>query len=208
MSSIAGVVFDLGGVLIDWDPMYLYREVFGGDESRAREFLTQVCTQEWNEMQDAGRTLEDATSERIALFPQWEPQIRAYYGRWIEMVRGRIPGTAAVLRELKALNLRLFALSNWSRETFPLVRHRFEELDLFEEIFLSGHFGCAKPDERFYRAALVRIGLEADRLVFIDDNLRNLDAAGRLGFRTLAFTDAAKLRRDLRALDVPIVPHA
>lgn len=204
MSSIAGVVFDLGGVLIDWDPMYLYRGVFGGDEGRARDFLARVCTQEWNELQDAGRTLEDATTERVALFPQWEPEIRAYYGRWIEMVRGRIPGTAGVLRELKGLGLRLFALSNWSRETFPLVRGRFEELDLFEEIFISGHFGCAKPDERFYRAALDRMGVTPDRLVFVDDNLRNLHAAQQLGFRTLAFRDAGTLRRDLRDLGIPV----
>jgi 2-haloacid dehalogenase len=202
--SVEGVIFDLGGVLVDWDPMRVYRGVFHGDENKAAEFLARICTPEWNELQDAGRALDEATKERVALFPEWEAEIRAFYGRWIEMIGGRIPGTAEVLRELKGLGLPVFALSNWSRETFPLVRSRFEEFDLFDEMFLSGHYGCAKPDARFYRAALQRIGVDAARLVFIDDSASNIAAADKLGFATISFKGAAELRRDLRALGLPV----
>lgn len=203
---VEGVIFDLGGVLVDWDPMRVYRDVFKGDEVRAAEFLAQVCTPEWNERQDAGRPLAEATAERIALFPGWEAEIRAYYGRWIEMIGGSVPGTANILRELKAAGFRLFALSNWSTETFPLVRYRFQEFDLFDEIFLSGHYGCAKPGERFFRAALERINTTPSSLVFIDDNLRNIAAGAKMGLVTIPFTNADALRQDLRDLGLPLQP--
>ncbi|MDE2183017.1 MAG: HAD family phosphatase [Alphaproteobacteria bacterium] len=204
--SVEGVIFDLGGVLIDWDPMRVYRDVFRGDEARAADFLARICTQDWNELQDAGRGLDEATRERIVLFPEFEAEIRAYYGRWVEMIGGPIPGTAGILRELKSLGLRVFALSNWSGETFPKVRHEFPELDLFEEIFLSGDHGCTKPDAKFYRIALGRIGLEAGKLAFIDDNVRNIEGARRLGMKTAVFTTAEALRADLRALGIALAP--
>jgi len=190
----------LGAVVIDWDPKHLYRKVFDGDEAKVEMFLAQICPPNWNERQDGGRPLAAATEERVAAHPEWEREIRAFYGRWIEMVGGPMPGTADVMRELAALGVRLFALSNWSAETFPLVRHRFPELDLFEKIVISGEHGCAKPDERFYRIALEEFGLPAPTLLFIDDNKRNILAAERLGFQSLVFTSAEKLRGDLRAM--------
>jgi len=116
------------------------------------------------------------------------------------MVGGPIPGTADVVRDLAALGVRLFALSNWSAETFPLVRHRFAELDLFEKVVISGEHGCSKPDERYYRIALDVFGLPATKLLFVDDNLRNIHAAERLGFVSLVFKSAKQLRGDLRAM--------
>ena len=199
-TNIQAVIFDLGAVVIDWDPRHLYRKVFDGDEAKVEMFLAQICPSDWNERQDAGRSLAVATEERVAAYPEWEREIRAFYGRWIEMVGGPMPGTADVMRELAALGVRLFALSNWSAETFPLVRHRFPELDLFEKIVISGEHGCAKPDERFYRIALEEFGLPAPTLLFIDDNKRNILAAERLGFQSLVFTSAEKLRGDLRAM--------
>ena len=201
-SKIVGVIFDLGAVVIDWNPMHLYRKIFRGDEAKAADFLKRICPQEWNEQQDAGRSLEAATNERLALFPEWEREIRAFYGRWSEMIGGRVAGTAEIMRELSALGIRLFALSNWSAETFPLVRDKFEELDLFEEIFLSGEHKIAKPDERFYRAALQRIDIPTENLVFVDDSLRNVRASEQLGLRALLFTGADQLRSDLRTLGV------
>jgi len=200
VARIQAVIFDLGAVVIDWDPKLLYRKIFAGDEAKVEMFLTQICPPDWNERQDGGRSLAAATAERVAAHPEWEREIRAFYGRWSEMVGGPIPGTADIMRELKALGVRLFALSNWSAETFPLVRDRFAELGLFEKIIISGEHLCAKPDERFYRIALEEIGLPASSLLFIDDNKRNILAAERLDFITLVFTSAKQLRTDLRAM--------
>ena len=204
MTSVAieGVIFDLGGVVIDWNPVYLYRKIFAGDQAKMELFLAKICHLEWNGRQDAGRSLALATEERVAEYPEWESEIRAFYGRWQEMVGGPVPGTADIMRALKASGLRLFALSNWSAETFPYVRDRFAELRLFEKLFISGEHGCAKPDERYYRLALDGIGLPARNLLFIDDNRDNILAAQRLGLRALTFTDAKTLRRDLRAMGI------
>ena len=207
MSVIRGVIFDLGGVLVDWDPMHLYRKVFA-DEAQAAEFLANICTPDWNEEQDAGRALDEATAERVTLFPESEAEIRAFYGRWIEMIGGLVPGTGDVMRELKAAGLRLFALSNWNSETFARVRGTFPEFDLFEDIVVSGDHRCIKPEERFYRIALERIDLPPQSMVFVDDNPRNLRGAEAVGLRALLFTDAGNLRRDLRALGVPVAVHA
>ena len=199
-TNIQAVIFDLGAVVIDWDPRILYRKIFDGDEAKVEMFLAQICPSDWNERQDAGRSLAVATEERVAAYPESEREIRAFYGRWIEMGGGPIPGTADILRELAALGVRLFALSNWSAETFPLVRHRFPELDLFEKIVISGEHNCAKPDERFYRLALEEFALPASSLLFIDDSKRNILAAERLGFVTLLFKSAKELRGDLKAM--------
>ena len=204
MTDTQAVIFDLGGVVIDWNPNYLYRKIFGEDQAKIDWFLKEICPSEWNEKQDAGRSLAVATQERVAAHPEWEAPIRAFYERWVEMLGGPIAGTADIMRELSAAGVPLYALSNWSAETFPMARARFDELNLFEKIFVSGEYGMAKPDERFYRTAFEGIGLPIENLVFIDDNLRNIAAAERLGLRSLVFTDAAALRRDLRALGLAI----
>lgn len=204
MPVVKGVVFDLGAVVIDWNPMYLYAKVFDGDEAKARHFLSTVCTMDWNEQQDKGRSLEEGTLERIALFPEWEAEIRAYYARWIEMIGGPVPGTAAVMAEIKQAGLRLFALSNWNAETFARIRHQYDELEMFEEIVLSGEYGMIKPEAAFYEAALACYGMAAGDLVFVDDNPRNVAGAARIGLPALLFTGADKLRADLAALGVPL----
>lgn len=203
MPQYKGVIFDLGGVVVEWDPMLLYRKLFAR-EDEAREFLANICTPAWNEKQDAGRTLAEATAELVTRHPQWEPQIRAFYDRWIEMIGGPVPGTLEVIQDLKKAGIRLFALSNWSRETFPRVRDRFEAFWLFEHIVVSGHHGCAKPDARLYEIALERFGMPAHELVFVDDSPRNVAGAEAAGIRGLPFTGAAQLRRDLQRLGVPL----
>ncbi len=206
MANTQAVIFDLGGVVIDWNPNYLYRKIFGEDQTKIDWFLKEICPSEWNEKQDAGRSLAIATEERVAAHPEWEIPIRAFYERWAEMLGGPIAGTADIMRELSAAGVPLYALSNWSAETFPMARARFDELNLFKKMFVSGEHGMAKPDEQFYRIALEGIGLPIESLVFVDDNLRNIAAAERLGLRSLVFTDAAALRRDLRALGLKIAP--
>jgi len=202
MPVVKGVVFDLGGVVIDWNPMHLYRKVFEGDETKAANFLATICTGEWNAQQDAGRDLIQATAERVALFPEWEHEIRCYYGRWIEMIGGAIPGTGALMAEIKAAGLQLFALSNWHCETFARIRYSFPELDLFENIVLSGEHGCVKPNPAIYAIALACYGIAPENLVFADDSLANVEAAVRAGLPALLFTGADKLRQDLRHLGV------
>ena len=202
--EVKGIVFDLGAVVIDWNPIYLYRKLFDGDEAKAANFLATVCTFAWNTEQDAGRDLVQATAERVGLFPEWEREIRAYYGRWIEMVGGPVPGTAALMAEIKAAGLRLFALSNWHCETFAQVRYTFKELDLFEHIVLSGELGLVKPDPAIYRAALDCYGVPPEHLIFVDDSPRNVEGAAREGLPGLVFTDAETLRRDLIDLGVPL----
>jgi 2-haloacid dehalogenase len=204
----AGVIFDLGGVVIDWNPMYLYRKIFAGDEAKAADFLARICPYDWNVKQDAGRSLAEATEERVALFPEWENEIRAYYGRWMEMIGGPVPGTADVVRELKALGIRVFALSNWSRETFQKIVHSYGELASFEEILLSADYGCVKPEERIYRIALERFGMPVEELVFVDDSPLNVRGAEAVGLRALTFTGAEQLRRDLVRLGISLKSHA
>lgn len=197
MSEIKGVVFDLGGVVIDWNPMYLYRKVFEGDETKAANFLSTICTPAWNGEQDSGRDLIQATEERVALFPAWEREIRAFYGRWIEMIGGPVPGTAKLMAEIKAAGLHLFALSNWHCETFSRVRYTYKELDLFEHIVLSGEHGCIKPDRKIYDIALACYDIPAENLIFTDDSPANVAGAAQVGLSAVQFTSADQLRRDL-----------
>jgi 2-haloacid dehalogenase len=202
--KIEGAVFDLGGVVVDWNPRYVYRDIFTGDEAKVEYFLSTVCPMSWNGQQDAGQTIAEGTEERVALFPEWEREIRAYYARWIDMIRDPIPGTTGVIAALKAKGLPVWALSNWSAETFPLVRHSVPAFDLFNKIFISGEYKMIKPDHRFFRAALDEIRMPADKLVFVDDNLANVAAAVELGFIALAFTDAARLKADLGTLGLAV----
>jgi len=201
-SEVQGILFDLGGVVIDWNPRHLYRNVFGDDATRMEFFLTNICSTEWNELQDAGRALSEATESRVREYPEWEPEIRAYYGRWREMIAGEISGTDELLGELSRMRIRLFALSNWSLETFPLISGQFRVLEKFERIFLSGEAHAAKPDRRFYEFALERIDIPKSRLLFVDDNLRNVEAARGLSLSAIHFHDASQLRRDLRAFEL------
>jgi 2-haloacid dehalogenase len=198
------MLFDLGGVVIDWNPRHLYRKVFGGDIARMEYFLSNVCSLEWNELQDAGRELSVATDTLVHEFPEWESEIRAYYSQWEKMIAGEIPGVSELLAELSDLEIRLFALSNWSLETFPLISGKFPALKRFEKIFLSGEAKSAKPDRRFYEYALKVIGLPRERLVFIDDNRRNVEAARALALPAIQFQDAPQLRRDLRAISLDL----
>ena len=190
------LVFDLGGVLIDWDPRYLYRMMFD-DEGDIDIFLSQVCNSEWNVKQDAGRALAEATAERVALFPEKKPLIEAFYDRWEEMLGGEIGETVDILRELKAKDETLYALTNWSGETFPIALQRFDFLHWFEGTLVSGVEKLAKPDPAIFHLLLNRYNLQAQDCLFIDDSKINIEAASRIGFATHHFTSAQELRQNL-----------
>jgi 2-haloacid dehalogenase len=192
--AIDAVVFDLGGVLIEWDPRHLYRQLFPGDEEAMERFLAEICTYEWNARQDIGGTWGDAVRELTAEHPEWAPFIAAYDERWDEMVPGSVPGTPDILRELHDRGTRLLALSNWSVEKFVATRPRFAFLELFEALMISAHVGLAKPDPAIFRECIARFSLTPARTVFIDDSAANVASASAEGLVAIRFTDADDLR--------------
>jgi 2-haloacid dehalogenase len=194
------VVFDLGGVLIDWNPRYLYRKLFAGDEAGMERFLSEICTQEWNERQDAGRAFHDAAAELVERFPDRAELIEAFGTRFDEMMAGPIAGTVEILSELRGRGVPLHALSNWSAETFPLARRRFDFLGWFDGLVISGEEKVIKPDPRIFRILFERYAIAPERAVYIDDNPRNAAAASALGLFGIHFSDPAALRRALEQL--------
>jgi 2-haloacid dehalogenase len=198
---ITTVTFDLGGVLIDWDPRYLYRTLFD-DEAEMEAFLAEVTTPAWNAEQDAGRTWVEAVESLAAEHPEHRPLIEAYHLRWPETLGDAIQGTVDILAELRGAGIRLLALSNWSAETFPVARERYPFLGWFEGIVISGEVKAAKPDERIFRVLIDRHGVEPAETLFVDDNEPNVAAAAALGFATVRFTDPPALRAVLEQLGV------
>jgi 2-haloacid dehalogenase len=197
---ITAVVFDLGGVLIDWDPRYLYRTLFRGDEEAMERFLAEVCTAEWNHQQDAGRPWIEAVEVLVRDHPDERELIEAYHLRWSEMLGGPIQETVDVLADLRASGVGLYALSNWSAETFPIARRRYPFLAWFDQIVISGEVGFCKPDPRLFQHLLTGHGLEPTSTVFVDDSDANVAAAARLGMVAIPFRGAAALRAELRSL--------
>jgi 2-haloacid dehalogenase len=190
------IVFDLGGVLIDWNPRHLYRQLIA-DEAEMERFLAEVCNGPWNAQQDAGRPFAEAVAQLCTGHPERRELIEAYWSRWPEMVRGEIEGSVGVLDELRRGGAELHALTNWSAETFALTRPRFPFLEWFESILVSAEVGLIKPDPRIFALLLQRIGRAAPECVYIDDSRPNVEAAARLGFDAIAFCDAGQLRADL-----------
>lgn len=207
-TEITAVAFDLGGVLIDWNPRYLYRKLLGSDEAAIERFLAEVCTPAWNARLDAGYPIEAAVAELAAAHPDQADLIAAYGIRWMEMLGGALDGTVEILREVRRAGLRTYALSNWSTETFAETRDLYPFLDEMDGILVSGEVKVGKPDPAIFREFLARFGLTAAHTVFIDDRLDNVEAAADLGIVALAFVDAATLRRDLRGLGLPLAAEA
>jgi HAD superfamily hydrolase (TIGR01509 family) len=190
------VVFDIGGVLLDWDPQHLYRDVIPDEDTR-KWFLREVCHPEWNRRQDEGRPWADAIVEAIGRHPEHESWIRAYDERWIEMVGGIDDDVAALVRELRAGGLAVYALTNYSADKWALSRERFEELAGFDGVVVSGEERVTKPDERIYRILLERYGLTPERTFFTDDIDANVAGARAVGIDAERFEDAASLRSQL-----------
>src|SRR5262245_24620706 len=190
------VVFDLGGVLVDWDPRYLYRQLFD-DPDEMEWFLAEITTAEWNAYQDAGRPWAEAIEVLSAEQPERRELIEAFHRRWSEMLAGEIPGTVDVLAELRSTGARLLALSNWSAELFPIARERFEFLEWFEAIVISGEVRVNKPDRRIFDHLIHQFDVEPAGTLFVDDSPANVDTARDLGFHAIHFTDAEALRLEL-----------
>lgn len=203
MTKINTIIFDLGGVLIDWNPEYVFLEVFNGDRQKMQWFFDTICTSDWNENQDAGYPISKATEERVALFPEHEELIRMYYGRWEEMLGNEISETVEILKQLLALNqYKIVALTNWSHETFPVALKKFEFLHWFEGILVSGEEKTRKPFKEIYDLTLERFNIKANEAIFIDDNLRNIEAANAIGIHGIHFKSPSMLVEQLKDFNI------
>ncbi len=202
MKLIDTIIFDLGGVLIDWNPRYLYRTIFD-TEADVEGFIRDVVTMDWNEEQDGGRSIQEANNILIAKFPQWESEIKAYYSRWEEMLGGPIQETVDILSQIKSQGkYRLLALTNWSAETFPIALDRYDFLSWFEGILVSGIEHLKKPDPKIYQLLIDRYNCNPAHCIFIDDNQRNVHAAIAEGIDTHHFVNAQLLKTYLQQLNI------
>jgi len=190
------VVFDLGGVLLDWDPRHLYRKLFD-DEAAMERFLAEVCTMEWHHAHDLGVPPEETTPPLIAAHPEQADLIWAWTRRSEEMLAGPIEDTVEILRELKDQGVRCYALTNMETWTYPGRRERYEFLRWFDGTVVSGFEGVAKPDVRAFELLLGRFGLSAPTTLFVDDSAKNVRAARAVGMQAVEFESPASLRRRL-----------
>lgn len=205
MKNIDTIIFDLGGVLIDWNPEYVFLDEFDGNREKMEWFFDNICTMDWNENQDAGYPLQKATEERIAMFPEYEKLIRTYYGRWEEMLGEAIDGTVSILKSLvNNPNYKVVALTNWSAETFPIALQRFEFLQWFEGILVSGEEKTRKPFPEIYLLTLNRFNIKPEQSIFIDDNIRNVEAANQLGINGIHFESPDALIDKLKTFSIRI----
>jgi len=198
MNHINTIIFDFGGVLIDWNPRYMYRDEF--DESSEMEhFLSEICTDDWNLQQDKGRSLAEGTRMLQEKFPEHAVKIRLYYDQWEKMIKGDIPQNVNLLRKLKQ-KYKLYGLTNWSAETFPIVFNRYPFFKLFDGIVISGEEKLIKPDKKIFERMLGRYHMDAKNALFIDDNVKNIQAAHDIGFATIHVMEKTDLKSELYAL--------
>ncbi len=202
MAKINTIVFDLGGVLIDWNPDYVFRTIFK-EEQEKKSFFQNICTSDWNEEQDAGRSIKEGTDLLIKKFPEQEANIRAFYDRWEEMLGGAIDDTVDIFRDLKKNpDYKTYALTNWSAETFPIALQKFDFLHWFDGRLVSGEEKTRKPFPVFYKTLIDRVNIDPSSALFVDDNARNLVPDNYMGFKTVHFTSAQQFRKELENLKV------
>lgn len=201
-NTIKNIIFDFGGVLMDWNPRYFFKDYFK-DEERMEYFLKHVAEDEWNAEQDRGRQLSEGTEIQIRKHPEWEKELRAYYDNWTTMLKSDIPQNVAVLRKLGNTDYELFGLTNWSHETFPYALKNYDFFKLFEgKIVVSGEEKLIKPDPKIWHVLLERYSIKAEESVFIDDNAKNIEVAKQLGFQTVHVHPDTDLEAELTALGV------
>jgi haloacid dehalogenase superfamily, subfamily IA, variant 3 with third motif having DD or ED/haloacid dehalogenase superfamily, subfamily IA, variant 1 with third motif having Dx(3-4)D or Dx(3-4)E len=197
MRNISAVIFDFGGVLVDWNPHYLYRKFFGDDPKITERFLQEIGFNEWNLQFDKGLPFADGVRKLIKRFPAYQELIRAFDERWEETVAGPIEQVVDILKTLKESGYPLYGLSNWSGEKFALVKNKYEFFQWFEFIILSGEEKLAKPDPRIFEVLLGKSGCAAAECLFVDDSVSNIAAAEELGFDTIHYQSPVKLRLEL-----------
>ena len=195
---IKNIVFDFGGVLIDWNPRYFYKDVFN-DTKEMEYFLSDVWSPQWNMKHDAGFSFSEITHELQELHPKYRNEIEMYQHNWEVMIKGEISENTKLLNPLKS-RYRLFGLTNWSVEAFPIIYHKYEFFKVFEGIVVSGEEKVVKPGKEIYQLLMNRYGLLANESLFIDDSLKNIETANELGFSTIHINGTQSLKEQLISL--------
>lgn len=202
--NIKNIIFDFGGVLMDWDPRYFFKDYFNDDE-KMEYFLKNIAQDEWNVEQDRGRSLAEGTEIQVKKFPEWEKEIRAFYDNWTVMLKSDIPQNVEVLRKLAHTDYHLFGLTNWSAETFPYALENYDFFQIFEgKIVVSGTEKLIKPDPKIWHVLMERYNVRAEESVFIDDNQKNIEMAKSLGFKTIHVQPHTNLKEELSHLGVQL----
>jgi len=197
------IVFDLGGVLIDWNPRYLYSSYFETSDSM-EYFLSNICTMDWNEEQDGGRPIEKANEILIQKHPEYSTEILAFYSEWETMLNGAIEETVEILKSIRSQCTQVYALTNWSAETFPIAQKNYPFLVWFDGILVSGKENLKKPDPKIYQLLLKRYNLDPKKCLFIDDNQRNVKAAETQGISSILYQNPAQLKEQLNLHGIKI----
>ena len=195
--TIQAILFDFGNVLLEWNPRHIYRRYFPNDEAAMEHFLHEVNFMEWNAQQDKGRSFAEGVAELSREFPHYANLIQAYHDNWSESIGDPVAGTVEIMKRLKEAGYPVYGLSNWSSETFPMVRNKFIFFDLLDDIVISGEVGQIKPEPEIYEIALQRIGRPANECLFIDDSLANIEQARKMGFAVVHFQSPEQLETEL-----------
>ena len=200
-TNITAIIFDFGNVLLEWNPWYVYRRHFN-DEEAMKKFFQEVDFIAWNAKQDKGRTFKEGVADLSAQFPHHAQLIQAYHEHWQDSIGDAITGTVEILKRLKHAGYPLYGLSNWSAETFPFAREKYDFFDMFDDMVISAEVGFVKPEPEIYHLLLEKIGKPANECLFIDDSLANIEQAKGMGFVTIHFTSPEQLEIELRQMEI------
>ena len=199
-SPIKAIIFDFGNVLLEWDPRNVYQRYFPDDPEGMEHFLKEVNFMEWNLQQDKGRPFSQGVAVLSEQFPHRSDLIQAYHDHWIDSVGGLLTGTVDLLNQLKRAGYPLYGLSNWSAETFPYAREKYDFFDVFDDMVISGEVGHVKPDPEIFQILLDKIGRPAQECLLIDDSLPNIHQAEKMGFAVIHFQTPEQLEKELKQL--------
>ena len=201
-TTIQAVIFDFGNVLLEWNPRLVYRRYFPNNEEGMEQFLHEVNFMHWNEQQDKGRTFADGVAELSKQFPQYADLIQAYHDNWEHSIGRYFTVTVEIIKQLKRAGYSLYGLSNWSAETFPIAREKYDFFGLLDDIVISGEVGTIKPEPEIFEILLQKIGRPSKECLFIDDAIANIDQARKMGFATIHFQSPEQLDSELHKLQL------
>ena len=203
--KIDTIIFDLGGVLVDWNPKYVYLKAFNNDETKVNWFLKTVCTSEWNLQQDAGRTIAEANAIKIEQFPEYKDFIKLFYDKWPDMFKGPINENVAIFNKfISSKNYKVYALTNWSAEKWEKALELFPFFKKFDGVVVSGKEKVIKPNPEIYKTLFTRFKINPEKAVFIDDNLENIIAAKKLKLTGICYSRSVNLMTELNKLNIYI----